>query len=310
MTPSLIIIASRIRLKQLRLLIAIEKYGSLHKAAESVGLTQPGATKALQEIESLLNTPLFERTTKGLEANDLGHCVIRYAKLIHSDLAHMREEIDGLLRGEGGQVSVGTVMGAIPHLCKAVMRLRAHHPKISIEIFEDTSHRLLGLLDEGRLHMAVCRPGLGIRPEAYKSYAVRLENVAIVANPRHPMLPASQLELKELAEYQWVVYPADMPMRVLLEREFETAGAEFPRHLIETASTFTALMLMQENPSLVSVLPKDVIAAIAHSGMVTTLPVRLRSNTLCEPYGVISRADTVLPAAAEMLLEELMREIA
>lgn len=131
------------------------------------------------------------------------------------------------------------------------MRLQAHHPKISIEIFEDTSYRLLGLLDEGRLHMAVCRPGLGIRPEAYKSYAVRQENVALVANPRHPMLPASQLELKELAECQWVVYPADMPMRVLLEREFEIAGVEFPRHLIETASTFTALMLMQENPSLV-----------------------------------------------------------
>ena len=52
MLASLPALVSRLRLKQLRLLIALDEQGSLHKAAEAVAISQPGATKALNEIES------------------------------------------------------------------------------------------------------------------------------------------------------------------------------------------------------------------------------------------------------------------
>ena len=101
MLPSLGSIASRLRLRQLRLLIALDEEGSLHKAAERIAISQPGATKALHEIESTLGATLFLRTHQGLQPNDLGRCVIRYARLIESDLAHLREEMLGILQGEG-----------------------------------------------------------------------------------------------------------------------------------------------------------------------------------------------------------------
>ena len=43
---------------QLRLLVALGQHGSLLKAAQQVALTQPGASKALQEIETTFGTPL------------------------------------------------------------------------------------------------------------------------------------------------------------------------------------------------------------------------------------------------------------
>src|SRR6187399_27430 len=52
MTPPLHSIISRLHLKQLRLLVALGEHGSLLKAAQQVALTQPGASKALQEIET------------------------------------------------------------------------------------------------------------------------------------------------------------------------------------------------------------------------------------------------------------------
>lgn len=120
--------ASRLRLRQLRLLISLDELGSIHKAAEAMSITQPGATKALNEIESTLGAVLFERTSKGLEANDLGRCVVRYARLIGNDLAHLREEMLGILQGHGGRLSVGTIMGAVPimvegwHVCARTNR--------------------------------------------------------------------------------------------------------------------------------------------------------------------------------------------
>lgn len=111
MIPSLDSIFSRLRLRQLRLLIELDRCGSLHKAAEAMGISQPGATKALREVEEVLGVPLFQRLPSGLVANDVGRCVVRYARLIHSDLGHLREEVLGIVQGQGGRLAVGSIMG-------------------------------------------------------------------------------------------------------------------------------------------------------------------------------------------------------
>ena len=122
--PSLSSIAARLRLKQLRLLIALDERGSLHKAAEQISISQSGATKALHEVESLLGMPLFERQPQGLVANEMGRCMIRYARLIYSDVEHLREDMLSILRGQGGRLSVGVIMGAVPLLKLALTELR------------------------------------------------------------------------------------------------------------------------------------------------------------------------------------------
>src|SRR3982751_6734090 len=97
MTPPLHSIISRLHLKQLRLTVALGENGSLSEASQQVALSQPGASKALQEIETTFGTPLFVRTNRGLEPNDVGHCVIRYARLIQTDMAHLRDELAGFI---------------------------------------------------------------------------------------------------------------------------------------------------------------------------------------------------------------------
>ena len=56
MIPPLHSIISRLHLKQMRLLIALSERGSLLKASQQVALTQQGASKASQEIETTLGT--------------------------------------------------------------------------------------------------------------------------------------------------------------------------------------------------------------------------------------------------------------
>src|SRR5690606_33187228 len=148
MLPPLTYIVSRLRIRQLRLLIALDELGTVHRAAEHIAISQPGATKALHEIETTFGTPLFTRTAQGLQANDLGRCVIRYARLIHNDLAHLREEMQGILQGHGGHLSVGTIAGSVPLALRPLTSLRQLQPDISVQIAEDTSPRLLRLAHE------------------------------------------------------------------------------------------------------------------------------------------------------------------
>lgn len=303
MLPSLTTIISRLRLKQLRLLIALDEFGSLHKAADAVAITQPGATKALHEIESTLGSTLFERTPKGLAPNDLGRCVIRYARLIHTDVAHLREEMLGIMQGHGGRLSVGVIMGAVPVLVECLARLRAKQPQLSVEIVEDTSARLLALLDEGRLDIAICRTSVSKNPAAYDCRLRDQEPLIVVANTRHRFAGRDSLTLSELADSPWVVFPVNMPMRLTLEREFREAGLNFPTYPIETSSTFTTLSLLLQDPHLVAVMPVDVAQMAVTHGMLVHLPLELKSRS--EPYEIVTRQGVALTAPTQLLIDEM-----
>jgi DNA-binding transcriptional LysR family regulator len=302
MIPPLSSILSRLHFKQLRLLVALAECGSLLKAAERVGLTQPGASKSLREIEAALGTELFLRTNRGLEPNDVGHCVIRYARLIQTDMAHLREEMSGILQGHGGRLSIGTIMGAVPLVTEALSRLLGKRPALSVDIVEDTSARLLNLLDEGRLDLAVCRTSISQRPHLYESIDVHQEQLAVVANAGHPLAGRKKLELSDLAAFRWVVYSANMPMRLLLEREFHEAGLRFPLYLLETTSAFTTLSLLQRNPTMVALLSTDVAKFCTGFGMTTILALQLQSRS--EPYQLVMRSNTMLSPVATMFMQE------
>lgn len=305
MTPPLSSIVSRLHLKQLRLLVALGEHGSLLKASQQVALTQPGASRALREIETTFGTPLFVRTNRGLEPNPVGHCLIRYARLIQTDIAHLRDEIVGILRGHGGRVAAGVIMGAVPLLTGAISALVARQADLSVEIVEDTSAALLPQLDAGRLDLAICRTTISQTPQLYESVKLQDETLAVIAHVGHPLRNAKKLALQDLAPYRWVVYRANMPMRLLLEREFRDCGIRFPQHLLETTSAFATLALLQANPTFVALVSIEVAQFFAQQKMTGILPLTLASQS--EPYELITRKGAPVMPAAKLLMDELVR---
>ncbi|GGK46057.1 LysR family transcriptional regulator [Salinarimonas ramus] len=296
MLPDIEPMLARLKLRHFRLLTAIDDNGSLLRAAEAVGISQPGATKALQEIEDAIGHPLFVRTNRGLRANELGHCVVRYARLIQQDVSHLREEMLGILDGHGGRLAVGTIMGAVPLLTHHLTRLMDRNRAIRVELVEDTSASLLGLLDAGRLEIAICRTSVSARPEKYVDARIWEEELAVVANVRHP-LASSSATLRDLAESTWIVYAANMPMRLYLEQEFKAQELRFPTSLVETTSAFATLALLQRNPDFVALLSTEVANVLSRTQTTTILPVRLPARS--EPYYLVrSRSRALSPIAA------------
>ena len=302
MLPSLNSIFARLRLKHFKLLTAIDDHRSLLKAAEHVAMSQPGATKALQEIENALGETLFVRTNRGLEPNELGHCVIRYARLIQTDLTHLREEMSGILEGHGGRLSVGMIMGAVPYAATMISRLLKKQPALSVEIVEGTSGSLLDLLDDGRIDIAICRTSVSHRPDCYEALNVREEELAVVASPQHVLADADTVTFDQLADFPWIACSANMPMRRYLEREFHEAGLNFPRSYVETSSAFATIALMCENTEMVALLAADVLDFWDESNKIKRLPVHF--STRSEPYYLVTRRDRTLSPLARQLVDE------
>ncbi len=305
--PSLQSIGARLRFKQLAFLVALEDGGSLHRVAQQMAMTQPGATKMLHEIEQTFGARLFERSHQGVLANELGRCVLRYAHLLLSDLGHMRDEITGVLTGKGGRLRIGAIGGALAGMVvPALTQLRQLQPALSVSLLEDTSAGLLAALDEGQLDLAVCRTTVAAEPDRYSYELLCDERVAVAVGPQHPMVKARKVGLAQLAGLSWVLYPGQMPLRTLLEREFREAGMPLPDYTTETSSIFVTILLLQQENNPIALLTAENMELFQRHGLAHRLPLDIRART--EPYGIVTRRDAPRSAATSLMVDALHRQ--
>lgn len=296
---------SRLRMKQLQLLIALDDHKSLHKASNALAMTQSAASKSLAELEALLDAQLFERTKAGLIPNQFGHCVIRYARLMATDLGSLCDEIARIRSGQGGRLAVGAVMGAVPELVvPAVNALHQDYPELSIDIVEDTSVHLLEMLDDGHLDVLVGRSSVSDHPGKYRYQPLSDEPLAVVVSADHPRLRSKAVSLADLAGYRWVTYPSHMPLRAVLERELDLAGLAVPSGAIATASTFVTVAVLRQATDTVAILPASVADMFVSSGVLRILPVSLKS--VSQTIGVVTRKGGELSPAARAFIGLLL----
>jgi len=312
---------ARLRMRQIQLLIALDDHASLHKAAGAMAMTQSAASKALGEVEAMLGESIFERSKQGMVPNPFGQCVIRYARLLASDINALCREVADIRSGTGGRLAVGAIMGAIPGcVVPAVEGMQQRYPGLSVEIVEDTSANMLPLLDDGRLDVVVGRATVSADPSNYLYEALADEPLCVVVGAGHPaIVPRNErgdqgagkpdgrkrgakraLGFADLVGHRWIHYTAGMPMHELLHREMDLAGVPVPVGAITTASTFVTVTLLQGSAELVSILPTAVAQVFVDRGMLTILPMRLQSKS--ETFGVVTRKQGVVsPIAREFI---------
>jgi DNA-binding transcriptional LysR family regulator len=293
-------VIGKLRIKQLQLLITLSEEKSLRKAAKAMFMTQSAASKVLQEIEGMLDMALFERTKTGLAPNAMGHCAIRYAKLITSELNNFCREVLDIRSGAGGSLVIGTIMGAVPGvLVSSLNWLRESHPNLSVEIIEGTSRHLLSLLDDGRIDLMIGRSSVSAEPYEYSYYPISGEPISVVVGGGHPDV-AKRMSFAELKSYRWVVYPKKMPLRALLEKEMDLAGLSLPPNFMETDSTFITVAILRDSVGTAALLPTEVAQMFTKAGLIRILPIELKIPA--DTFGIVTRKGGTTTAVARMLI--------
>jgi DNA-binding transcriptional LysR family regulator len=284
-TPQLM---NRLRMRQVALLLAVDELGTLSAAAARMGLTQPAATKMLNELELALGQKLFDRVGRGLQRNVAGERVTGFFRSIRGSVEALNQELEAVRRGGAGKLAIGSIMAASPgRLTRALLELKKEFPLVSMEIAVDTSDRLLAQLREGVLEVVVGR----LAPVAGVDCVFRRiddEALAVIAANEHPLARRRKLPFEALLDYPWILQPQGSPMRDLIDSEFRHQHAASPRGLIETGSILTTINLVR-NSQMLGVIPEAVARGHAEHGMVRTLPYRFR-HTL-EAYGSIVPKD-------------------
>jgi DNA-binding transcriptional LysR family regulator len=295
-------ILRRLRGNHVALLIALDDHGSLRKAAQQVSLSQPAMTKSLREIEAMFGAELFSRSPRGIVANEMGRCVIRHARTLRSEISALRDELAAIMRGSGGTLAIGAVMGSLPVWLTPILKaLREVQPDISVEVWEDNSARLLSMLDQRLLDLVIGRPSISVHPEAYDFMPLEVEEVCLVVDGGDPLADAKNIELADLAGNPWIAPQAALPMRSLLEQLFDDAQLPFPRYAIETSSTFATLSLLRSGAGTIGLMPLKVAQYFAEHGLLKVLPLKIERRG--PPYGIATRRGATLTQPVQRFVD-------
>ncbi len=286
-SPLSALLVGRLRFRHLRLIDALARTGNLHRVAAEMHVTQPAATKILQDAETILGALLFERLPRGMALTEIGGFVADYAGRLLRETDSFAEGLGNLKAGGFGALSIGAIMATTPGLLpRAVAELKQRRPLMTIRLLAATSDILLDALSRNEIALAVGRFTDAKDALAFDMEPLAHEELWIFVARDHPLAERPMLTLAETAPMPWVLQPGSSPMRELIDRTFAEQGVGVLNNCVETTSIFATLHLVRD-AGMIACLPKSILTDSVARGAFVRLPIDL--STQLRPLGIITR---------------------
>lgn len=299
------LIDPRIKLRHLACFLEVARFRSVVRAAEALHISQPAATKTVQDLEDILGSALFDRARRKLQLTAFGEVFYRYAA---TAIAALRQGIDAARTGaESALVRIGalpTVSARI--LPEAVQTFTTQQPGVHTRIVTGPNDYLLTRLRTGDVDLVIGRMA---EPEAMLGLAFEhlySERVAMVVRPGHPLLGHPDFTLKSIEPYQLLMPTPGSVIRPLVERLLRAHGLTALRDEVETISDAFGRSYVRQTDA-VWIISEGVVARDVADGQLALLPVDTTETQ--GPVGFTTRADAA-PGFAAQALMQAVRDIA
>ncbi|MBD8697403.1 LysR substrate-binding domain-containing protein [Stenotrophomonas sp. CFBP 13718] len=140
-------------LDEMQALLAVIDCGTLSAAAEQLGQTTSGVSRALARLEQKLGTTLLTRTTRRLHLTAEGEAFVRQARHIVEAVETAEEQMALRRQRPAGRLRVDAAMPFVLHvIAPLVARYRDQFPDVALEV--NSSERYIDLL-ERRTDLAI-----------------------------------------------------------------------------------------------------------------------------------------------------------
>lgn len=201
-----------IELKQLQMLAAIQRHGTISGAARELGFSQPAVSQQVGNMERMLSTPLLVRTRSGVMLTEAGTVLVTAAAPASALVSQAVSEVQAIAGLRAGTVRVtGFPSVAATILPTAFAALRRSFPGLSFVLVENQPTEALEMLRNGDCDVAIIfdYPGNETPPEPEllpneRSTTLLEETVYAVLPTGHPLAKQKQINLADLADDEWI----------------------------------------------------------------------------------------------------------
>jgi molybdate transport repressor ModE-like protein len=141
---------------RLRLLVEIDRRGSVSAAAQAVGIGQSSASEHLRLLETAAGQRLVERNGRGSRLTEAGRVLASSASQALATLAAGEEELHALAGLDGGTIHIGASTTPGVYLLPDTLGcFRRDHPKVAVEVEIAATGEIVERLLSGRIQLAL-----------------------------------------------------------------------------------------------------------------------------------------------------------
>jgi len=124
------------------------------RAAERSFVSQSAFSNAIQELESVLDSQLVDRTNRSVTITAIGQDVATQARLVLRDLESLVEVARGSNEPLCGELRLGVIPTIAPFVLPAVLpKIRKAYPELELLLIEDQTQRIYERLMKGELDL-------------------------------------------------------------------------------------------------------------------------------------------------------------
>lgn len=263
-------------LSQLRTFALVARLGSLHAAAETLGVSEPAVSSALTALRQDLGDPLFVRAAGGIALTAGGRALADYAQDIVGLADQARWEVSNA-KNDAVRLKIVSTAPFAEHAAGRLLDVFTKRvPGASVDVVVESAEDLGSLLQERAYDIA-----LGARPAAPAGAAVaelRLECVpflryqrALVAAAGHPLAPLhGPVSVARLLDRPWFAGPAGIQDTSEEGRWLASMGVA--PEIIRLSSETEALAAVRAGEGIMLALG-HIVRAELQSGVLVRLPV-------------------------------------
>ena len=239
--------------RQIEVFAAVMKAGTVSRAAEALGVTQPGVSRMIAELERSIGFLLFDRVRNRIIPTPEG-------KLFYDDVQASFRGMDKLrasaarIRDHGaGQIRVGTLSALSSSLVpNAVRRFRKARPDTTITLMVLPSRDVRDGVASGAFDIGLAADEIDVSGVQHQPFVSPRTLCAIPLG--HPLAERKTIRPQDLSGRDFIAYVSEDRSRQRLDLIMSEAGAAAPRIVVETiyAATVCALVANGVGIGLVS----------------------------------------------------------
>jgi DNA-binding transcriptional LysR family regulator len=264
----------RIKLQELRALMAVVETGSMRKAALVLNTTQPSVSRAIAELEETLGLPLFERDARGVEPTQYGRALLEGSVEMFDDLRQAVQKIEFLANPKAGDVRIACGFHLAGSFVSSVVeRVSERYPGVAFRILglESTTQMYAELLARN-VDLVIARPPEGELQESIGFEFLFHDYNFVVAGARHRLARRRRLSLVDLTTEDWILPAAGAAPGKLIDDAFRALGVDPPRRMVTATQPDVRLRLLATGRFL-TVFPTSVLTMSQTRTDIKVLPV-------------------------------------
>jgi DNA-binding transcriptional LysR family regulator len=295
-------IGRRIKLRDLRVLVAVAHAGSISRAADHLAISHPVVSRTIADLEHTLGVRLFDRSSRGVEPTPYGLAFLDCGIAMFDDLRSGLQRIEFLSGATSGEVRVGGTDVVMSGFIAAVIeRLARRYPKMVFQTDQGDPEFLRELLRQRKVDLIMARRYEAAGDEDLVSEDLFEDPLLVAAGPRSRWTGRRRIKLSELRDEPWIMPAPGSALSMLVAESFRSIGLAPPASTVMSNSIPLRNRLLATGRYL-SFLPRSILHFGTPPPRVRILPVSLPGIT--PPIALFTLRNRTLNHAANLFIEQ------